>query len=57
MTVDEVTGLVGQPAEIRGDEATVLVYRQAPAVEIHIQLAPKVIAVQQIMDGATLDLV
>lgn len=57
MTLDEVTGLIGQPAEIRGDETTVLVYKPAPGVDIHIQTAPKVIAVQQIMDGATLDLV
>lgn len=57
MTLDEVTGLIGQPAEIRGDETTVLVYRPAPGVDIHIQTAPKVIAVQQVMDGATLDLV
>ncbi|MBX7131967.1 MAG: DUF2135 domain-containing protein, partial [Fimbriimonadaceae bacterium] len=57
MTLDEVTGLIGQPAEIRGDETTVLVYRPGPGVDIHIQTAPKVIAVQQIMDGATLDLV
>jgi hypothetical protein len=51
MTVDDVTALVGQPTEIRGDEATVLVYRPAPGVEIHVQTAPKVVAVQQIMDG------
>jgi hypothetical protein len=57
MTLDEVTRLVGQPTEIRGDETTVLVYRPARGAEIHIQTAPKVIAVQQIMDGATLDLV
>jgi len=57
MTTDDVTGLVGQPAEIRGDETTVLVYRPAAGIEIHIRTAPKVVAVQQIMDGATLDLV
>jgi hypothetical protein len=57
MTLDEVTVLVGQPTEIRGDETTGLVYRPAPGVEIHIQTAPKVVVVQQIMDGATLDLV
>mgnify|MGYP002134153141 CR=1 FL=1 len=57
MTLDDVTGLVDQPAEIRGDETTVLIYRPAAGIEIHIQTAPKVIAVQQIMDGATLDLV
>lgn len=57
MTLDQVTGLIGQPAEIRGDETTALVYRPAPGVEIHIQTAPKGVAVQQIMDGATLDLV
>jgi hypothetical protein len=57
MTLDEVTALVGQPTEIRGDETTGLVYRPAPGVEIHIQTAPKVVVVQQIMDGATLDLV
>ena len=57
MTLDEVTGLVGQPTEIRGDETTVLVYRPAPDAEIHILTAPRVIAVQRIMDGATLDLV
>jgi hypothetical protein len=57
MTLSEVTGLIGQPTEVRGDEATVLVYRPEPGVEIHIKTAPKVMAVQQIMDGATLDLV
>jgi len=57
MTLDDVTGLVGQPAEIRGDETTVLVYRPAPGVEVHIRTAPRVVAVQQMMDGATLDLV
>ena len=57
MTLDVVTTLVGQPTEIRGDETAVLVYRPAPGVEIHIQTAPKVTAVQQIIDGATLDLV
>lgn len=57
MTLDDVTGLIGQPTEVRGDQATVLVYRPAPGVEIQIQTAPKVIAVQQIMDGATLDLI
>ena len=53
----EVTGLIGQPTEVRGDEATVLVYRPEPESRSHIKTAPKVIAVQQIMDGATLDLV
>jgi hypothetical protein len=57
MTLDEVTGLVGQPAEIRGDKTTFLIYRPAAGIEIHIQTAPKVIAVRQIMDGATLDLI
>jgi hypothetical protein len=57
MTLDVVTTLVGQPTEIRGDETAVLVYRPAPGVEIHTQTAPKVTAVQQIMDGATLDFV
>jgi hypothetical protein len=37
--------------------STVLVYRPAPGVEIHIKTAPRVVAVQQIMDGSTLDLV
>jgi hypothetical protein len=57
MTLTEVTGLIGQPAEVRGDETAVLVFRPAPGVEIRIQTAPKVVAVQQIMDGATLDLI
>jgi hypothetical protein len=57
MTLDDVTGLIGQPVEIRGDERTVLVYRPAPGVEINIAASPRVVAVQQIMDGATLDLV
>jgi hypothetical protein len=57
MTLDDVTELVGQPTEIRGDETTGLVYRPAAGIKIHITTAPKVIAVQQIMDGATLDLI
>jgi hypothetical protein len=57
MTLDVFTTVVGQPTEIRSDETAVLVYRPAPGVEIHIRTVPKVTAVQQIMDGATLDLV
>lgn len=57
MTLSEVTGLIGQPTEVRGDETTVLVYRPASGIEINIKTSPRVIAVQQIMDGATLDLV
>ena len=42
------------PAEIRGEDTTVLVYRPVPGIEINIKTSPRVIAVQQIMDGATL---
>ena len=56
MTLDKVIALAGQPTEMRGAEVTVLVYKPAPGVEIHIQTAPRVVALQQIMDGATLDL-
>lgn len=57
MTLDEITTLVGQPTEIRGDEVTVLVYRPASGVEIQIHTTPKVVIFQRVMDGATLEFV
>ena len=57
MTLDEVTAAVGQPSEIRGSSETVLVYRPASGVEVHVVAAPTVIAVKQMMDAATLELV
>jgi Ca-activated chloride channel homolog len=56
MTIDEVSNVVGQPARIEGTETTVLVYEPAPGIVIHVKVGPRVIAVQQIMDGAVLDL-
>jgi Ca-activated chloride channel homolog len=57
MTVNEIIEVVGQPIEIQGDEEMVLVYRPENDVLVHVRAAPKLISVQQIMDGATLDLV
>ncbi len=55
--LDEVTAVVGQPAQLRGTDQTVLVYELEPGVVIHVQASPSLVAVQQLMDGATLDLV
>jgi hypothetical protein len=56
MTIDEVSNVVGQPARIEGADETVLVYEPAPGIAVHVRFAPRVVAVQQIMDGAVLDL-
>jgi len=56
MTIDEVSSVVGQPARIEGAEQMVLVYEPGPGIVIHVRVAPRVIAVQQVMDGAVLDL-
>jgi hypothetical protein len=56
MTIDEVSNVVGQPARIEGADETVLVYEPAPGIVVHVRFAPRVVAVQQIMDGAVLDL-
>lgn len=57
MTIDEVSKVVGQPARIEGADETVLVYEPAPGIRVHVRVGPRVTAVQQIMDGAILDLV
>ena len=57
MTIDEISAVVGQPARIEGTEQTTLVYEPAPGVVVHVVVAPRLVAVRQIMDGATLDLV
>jgi Ca-activated chloride channel homolog len=57
MTIDEVSNVVGQPARIEGADETVLVYEPGPGIVVHVRVAPRVIAVQQIMDGAILDLI
>jgi hypothetical protein len=57
MTIDEITAIVGQPAEIQGQEEMILIYRPEPGVVIHIKMAPRLVSVQQIMDGAVLDLI
>jgi hypothetical protein len=56
MTIDEVSSVVGQPARIEGTDQPVLVYEPAPGIIVHVRFAPRVTAVQQIMDGAVLDL-
>ena len=56
MTLDEVSKIVGQPARIEGADETVLVYEPAPGITVHVRAAPRVTAVQQLMDGAVLDL-
>jgi len=56
MTVNEIIGVVGQPAEIQGHDEMVLVYRLEDDVVVHVRAAPRLTSVQQIMDGATLDL-
>jgi len=57
MTVDEITAVVGQPAEVKGEEKMLLIYRPERDVVIHIKMAPKLESVQQIMEGAALDLI
>jgi Ca-activated chloride channel homolog len=57
MTVNEITAVIGQPVEIRGDAEMILIYQPAPGVVIHVRTAPKLVAVQQIMEGAVLDIV
>ncbi|MDH3348586.1 MAG: DUF2135 domain-containing protein, partial [Desulfobulbaceae bacterium] len=57
MTIDQITAVLGQPAEIQGHDKTVLIYRPAPDTVIHITMAPTLISVQQIMGGAVLDLI
>lgn len=56
MTIDEVSSVVGQPARIQGADVTVLVYEPAPGIVIHVRIGPRLLAVQQLMDGAVLDL-
>jgi len=57
MTLAEITAAVGQPHEITGADVTMLRYRPAPGVLIQVLAAPRLTAVQQVMDGALLDLV
>jgi hypothetical protein len=57
MTIDEVSNVVGQPARIEGADQIVLVYEPAPEVVVRVRFAPRLVAVQQIMDGAVFDLV
>src|SRR5262249_50162733 len=57
MTIDEVPNVVGQPARIEGAGEIVLVYEPAPGITVQVRATPRVTAVQQIMDGAVLDLV
>ncbi len=56
MSLDEVAAVVGQPQELRGADAVVLVYRPVAGVEVHVRLEPRLVAVQQVMEGAVLDL-
>lgn len=57
MSVDEVTAAVGQPARIRGEVETVLEYRLDAGVVVLVRMGPKLLSVQRVMEGATLDLV
>ena len=57
MSIDEIVAIVGQPERLRGSEETVLLYRPADDVEIHVSAVPRLTSVRQMMDGATLELV
>ena len=57
MTLAEITAAVGQPAEITGADVTMLRYRPAPGVLVQVLAAPRLVAVQQVMEGALLDLI
>lgn len=56
MTVNEITAIVGQPVELRGDAELILIYRPSAGVVIHVRAAPKLVSVEQIMEGATLSI-
>jgi len=56
MSVNEVIARLGQPAAIRGEEEMLLIYEPAPGVVLHVVMAPRLVAVRQLMEGATLDL-
>jgi hypothetical protein len=56
MTTDEITAIVGQPVEIQGEDEMILIYRPEEGVLIHVKMAPRLVSVQQIMDGAVLDI-
>ncbi len=56
MAIDEITNVVGQPARVQGSGTdTVLVYELAGDT-VHVVLAPRLVAVKQVMAGAELDL-
>ncbi|MCB9749126.1 MAG: DUF2135 domain-containing protein [Myxococcales bacterium] len=57
MTLDAITGLVGQPASIGGEGEMVLIYRPERGVTIKVRVGPALRAVQAEVDGATIDLV
>jgi hypothetical protein len=57
MAIDEVTNVVGQPAKVQGAGSdTVLVYELAGDI-VHVVLAPRLVAVKQVMAGAELDVI
>lgn len=57
MTVDEIVAAVGQPTRLQGSGETVLIYEPRAGVEIRVYAAPRLTSVQQVMDGAVLELV
>jgi Ca-activated chloride channel homolog len=57
MTVNEITAIVGQPAELTGETEIILIYRPVAGVLIHIHTAPTLVSVEQIIDGGTLTIV
>jgi len=57
MSVDEVTGIIGQPDEIKGsgDKEIEMIYKKDNR-NIHILFNPKLVSVKEKMEGAKLDL-
>jgi hypothetical protein len=59
MTINEVTAIVGQPARLRnqdGIDSVVLGYLLPDGIELEVIMAPRLVKVQWLMDGAVIDL-
>jgi len=57
MSLDEVQAIVGQPADICGDETEILTYAVNQQATVELHFSPKLDAVKHLMAGCTLDLI
>ena len=57
MSAGEVKAILGDPQDIQGDEAVVLVYRPEPGITVHAHLAPRLTTVRLVTEGAEIDLI